>query len=85
MTNFAQQDDVEMAALLETLNGLRLRALDVLAERVAPQLAVAIERAQGIGQKLAPIVHYGFIPLVIFLGVRSSSPRPSLQDLLTPM
>ena len=28
--------------------------------------------------------HYGLIPLVIFLGMRSE-PRPKLTDLLTPM
>ena len=33
---------------------------------------------------LARAFHIGFIPLVIFLGMRSE-PRPKLSDLLTPM
>ena len=33
---------------------------------------------------LVKIFHYGFVPLVILLGMRTE-PRPSIQDLLSPM
>jgi hypothetical protein len=38
-------------------------------------------------KKLAvqPIVHYGFIPTILVLGMLYTEPRPSLAQLLSPM
>lgn len=50
--------------------------------------AVASAKLQVFVQAISPaatkLFHYGFIPLVIFLGMRSE-PRPKLMDLLSPM
>lgn len=32
-----------------------------------------------------PIVHYGFIPTIVVLGMLYTEPRPSLAQLLSPM
>ncbi|KAK9810217.1 hypothetical protein WJX72_006807 [[Myrmecia] bisecta] len=36
-------------------------------------------------KKGKPIVHVGFIPLIIVLGMTCTEPRPSLAQLLGPM
>ena len=51
-------------------------------------VAAASVKLQVFVQAAAPYAtkafHYGFIPLVVFLGMRSE-PRPKLVDLLSPM
>ena len=64
-----------------------LQASNAAVARIAPVLALLQEKA-ALLQPLIPMAtkafHYSFIPLVLFLGMRSS-PRPSLLDLLQPM
>ena len=36
-------------------------------------------------KKTQPIVHYGFIPTILVLGMLYTEPRPSLVQLLSPM
>ena len=52
------------------------------------QLALASAKLQLVVSVIAPFAtkafHYGFIPLVLFLGMRAN-PRPKLMDLVTPM
>lgn len=57
------------------------------AATVAPVLALLSEKVAQLQPLLGAATkgfHYGFIPLILFLGMRLS-PRPSLVDLLTPM
>lgn len=35
--------------------------------------------------RMQPVVHYGFIPALIFLGMTQTEPRPSLAQLLSPV
>ena len=55
-----------------------------VAERVAPLLGYALDAWAVVSPYAVKAFHYGFIPFVLFLGMRSE-PRPKLLDLLTPM
>ena len=35
--------------------------------------------------RMQPVVHYAFIPTLIFLGMTQTEPRPSLAQLLSPV
>jgi len=49
-------------------------------------LATLLHRAVGDGVlRMQPVVHYGFIPALIFLGMTQTEPRPSLAQLLSPV
>ena len=78
---------------------VKLAALNAAArEKLLPTLTTAAAQAMAAAEivkerltifepllpYLARAFHIGFIPLVIFLGMRSE-PRPRLSDLLTPM
>ena len=69
-----------MASALERMSTMRAAVLDA----VMGHLAGAIAKATPFFPFAAKVVHYGFIPFVILLGMRSE-PRPALLDLLTPM
>ena len=60
-----------------------------LTEPVVERLAPAVELASTCYAIVLPYAvkafHYGFIPLVLYLGVTTSTPQPKLVDLLTPM
>ena len=43
--------------------------------------ALTFERYLGY---VKPYVHYGFVPLVVYLGMRTE-PRPSLWQIISPM
>lgn len=34
---------------------------------------------------LQPVVHFGFIPVIIVLGMSITEPRPSVSQLLSPI
>ncbi|DBA65608.1 TPA: hypothetical protein ACH3X2_002671 [Trebouxia sp. C0005] len=38
-----------------------------------------------LGEKLKPVVHYGFIPCIVILGMTMTEPRPTLVQLVGPM
>ena len=52
-------------------------------------LTTALARAAAVVDSVSPtltkIFHYGLVPLVLLLGVRSAEPRPRLLDLILPM
>ena len=52
-------------------------------------LTSALARAAAVVDSVSPtltkIFHYGLVPLVLLLGVRSAEPRPRLLDLILPM
>jgi hypothetical protein len=57
----------------------------------SPLVAKVTNAAQGAADKVLdvlgtvkPYVHYGFVPLVVFLGMRTE-PRPSVWQLISPM
>ena len=69
-----------------SLTALRERAyerLAPLAEKLAPAVAVASDVYALVLPYAVKVFHYGFIPFVLVLGMRSE-PRPKLVDLLTP-
>ena len=68
---------------LDTLNAARARAQSVALTAFVTVSAGCqkLEPLLAIGSK---VYYYGFIPLVILLGM-NSSPRPRLTDLLSPM
>ena len=76
-----------LARLMDSSRGVRERIAQ-LCSPLTRHLSGANERLQALTEVLSPyavkIFHYGFIPLVIVLGMRSE-PRPALQDLLSPM
>ena len=63
-------------------------AFAVVIEGVVEDVAIALTEQLSVLQPLAwyagKAFHFGFIPLVIVLGMRTE-PRPKLVDLLTPM
>jgi len=52
-------------------------------------LTTALARAAAVVDFVSPtltkVFHYGLVPLVLLLGVRSAEPRPRLLDLILPM
>ena len=64
-------------------------ALDTFTKKVAERLAGPMEVVMTVYDTALPYLikgfHWGFIPFVILLGMRSAEPRPKLLDLLTPM
>jgi hypothetical protein len=71
----------------ERVQGAR-RRLQAIAHGVLQQVGDAASGVQAalsvVQPTLIKIFHYGFVPLVILLGMRTE-PRPSLQELLSPM
>lgn len=64
---------------------MRRREAAAAPEEAAERRSAARREWAAWAMKAAKVsAHYGFIPLVIFVGVRSSNPRPSLAQLLTP-
>lgn len=73
-----------------------LKAIPRVVARNATVWECVVERIHSIQGKMAsealefvsvfrqPIFHYGFIPLIIILGMRTE-PRPTLLQLLSPM
>ena len=55
-----------------------------IAEVVAPVAGGALEVWSVMFPYLVKAFHYGFIPLVLVLGM-NTTPKPKLTDLLTPM
>lgn len=37
-----------------------------------------------IAEHLKPVVHYGFIPFILVLGMATTKPRPTLLQLFSP-
>lgn len=81
----------EVKAKLSALNdAAREKLLPALSTAASQCMAAAeiVKERLTIFEPLMPYLarafHIGFIPLVIFLGMRSE-PRPRLSDLLTPM
>ena len=62
--------------LAAVAHGVLQQALDATS---GVQAALAV-----VQPTLIKIFHYGFVPLVILLGMRTE-PRPTLQELLSPM
>ncbi|KAL1514686.1 hypothetical protein AB1Y20_003774 [Prymnesium parvum] len=58
--------------------------VSIVADKAAVVVAHLNYGLQIVTPTCTKIFHYGFIPLVLFLGMRSH-PRPKLIDLLTPM
>ncbi len=76
-----------LAALEERITLARERLEERLVpvmERLAPALAVASSVYTLCLPYAVKAFHYGFIPMVILLGMQST-PKPKLVDLLTPM
>jgi hypothetical protein len=73
-----------MLAALTQLRERAYAAAGPLAERLAPAVAVVSDVYALVLPYAIKVFHYGFIPLVIALGMRSE-PRPKLVDLLTPL
>ena len=79
---------------LDSLNAVRTAALariTPVATAVTSRLGAVIAELQTRMEVLQPalaigskVYYYGFIPLVIILGMQST-PRPKLIELLTPM
>lgn len=44
-----------------------------------------VQKVEGVMSFARPYFHYGFVPLVIYLGVRTGEPRPSLLQLISPL
>jgi hypothetical protein len=77
-----------MAALLARAGPAIARATDVANTALAPvfaYVAIAQEKLSPLLPYLIRTFHIGFVPLVILVGYRSTHPRPSLTDLLSPM
>ena len=51
--------------------------------RITEKVVSAANTAEWALETAKPFVHYGFIPLIIFLGMRTE-PRPSIWQLLSP-
>ena len=87
-TGYVALTTLKMLAALEeriTLARERLEArLVPVMERLAPALAVASSVYTLCLPYAVKAFHYGFIPMVILLGMQST-PKPKLVDLLTPM
>ena len=77
----------KLAALSEQARAKLRPVLSTAATQCMAAAEIVKERLT-IFEPLMPYLsrafHIGFIPLVIFLGMRSE-PRPKLSDLLTPM
>ena len=64
----------------------RLLALSVtVSDRIAPALAIGLDVYALVMPYALKAFHYGFVPFVLVLGMTSTTPRPKLTDLLTPM
>ena len=73
-----------LAALRERLN----TASDKVMERIAGPLAMIMAAYDTAMPYCIQAFHYGFIPVVVFLGwsyAKLEQPKLSLIDLLTPM
>jgi hypothetical protein len=66
-----------------------MAAMHRVRARVMNQLSIGTARVSAVLNYLSPILtkffHVGMIPLVLFLGVRSTDPRLKLVDLILPM
>ena len=76
-----------LAALYERAEASRAR-IEALSSPCVEMLAPYFYKGQELFAIALPYAvkafHYGFIPLVLFLGLRTE-PRPKLIDLLMPM
>ena len=73
------------AAISQRLSETRDR-IAALAAPLQPVVAFATNAYALVFPYLVKAFHYGFIPLVLGLGVFTANPRPKLfWDLLTPM
>jgi len=59
----------------------RARAI-AMARNVIDQITMVVN---AVSPTLTKIFHWGMVPLVLFLGARSSEPRTKLLDLILPM
>lgn len=78
---------VALANLRNRVELLRDRVVDASAPLVAklePYTALAQDYWGVALPYLTKAFHYGFLPLIILLGMRGS-PRPQLQDLINPV
>ena len=73
----------KVAAPPSFIERLEERLVPVM-ERLSPALAVASSVYTLCLPYAVKAFHYGFIPMVILLGMQST-PKPKLVDLLTPM
>lgn len=66
-----------------------MAAMHRVRAQVMDQLSIGAARVSAVITYLSPILtkvfHVGMIPFVLFLGVRSSDPRPKILDLILPM
>ena len=79
---------LQQHAMLDALRQTVTARLGAVSEVVAARLAGPLSVVSNVQELVMPfavkIFHYGFIPFVIYLGMRSDS-NTKLIDLITPM
>lgn len=78
MQRIRRQDEGTDSALVQ--HG---RSSVSLADAVIAKYRVMLSDAWSVW--LQPLVHYGFIPCIVILGMTCTEPRPTLLQLLGPM
>ena len=76
-----------LQAIHERAEGLLARgagAFAPVAARLAPSIAVIGDVYSVVLPYVTKIFHYGFVPFVLLLGMRTE-PRPALTDLISPI